>query len=37
MDQAAMMMEQITAALTAPRMVVRDEMGNIVGAETVLQ
>lgn len=37
MNQAAMMMEQITAALTAPRAVIRDEFGNIVGSETVVQ
>ena len=35
MSQAAMMMEQITAALTAPRAIVRDEMGNIIGSETL--
>jgi hypothetical protein len=34
MDQAAMMMRQVTAALTAPKMIVRDEMGNIIGSET---
>ncbi len=34
MDQAAMMMQQVTAALTAPKMIVRDEMGNIIGSET---
>lgn len=37
MDEAAMMMERITAALTAPRAVIRDEFGNIVGSETVVQ
>jgi hypothetical protein len=37
MNQAAMMMKQITAALTAPKVVIRDEMGNIVGSETVTQ
>jgi hypothetical protein len=37
MNQAAMMMQQITAALTAPKVVIRDEMGNIVGSETVTQ
>ena len=36
MDEAAQMMQQITAALTAPRAVVRDEMGNIIGSETVI-
>ena len=36
MSEAATMMEQITAALTAPKVVIRDEMGNVVGAETVL-
>ena len=34
MDQAAMMMQQVTAALTAPKMIVRDDMGNIIGSET---
>jgi len=30
-------MEQITAALTAPRAVIRDEItGDIIGSETVL-
>jgi len=37
MNQAADMMAQITAALTAPRAIVRDEFGNIVGSETVAQ
>tara|TARA_R110000803_G_scaffold671_3_gene2366 strand:- start:2519 stop:5023 length:2505 start_codon:yes stop_codon:yes gene_type:complete len=34
MDQAAMMMQQVTAALTAPKLIVRDDMGNIIGSET---
>ena len=33
MNQAADMMGQILAALTAPKRVIRDEMGNIVGSE----
>ena len=36
MDEAAQMMQQITAALTAPRAVIRDEAGNIIGSETVI-
>tara|TARA_R110000824_G_scaffold137452_2_gene301566 strand:- start:2951 stop:5278 length:2328 start_codon:yes stop_codon:yes gene_type:complete len=35
--QAAIMLQQITAALTAPRAVIRDEAGNIVGSEVVGQ
>ena len=38
MNQAAMMMQQITAALTAPKVVIRDPMtGEIIGSETVTQ
>lgn len=36
MNDAAAMMQQITAALTAPRAVIRDDLGNIIGSETVL-
>jgi hypothetical protein len=36
MNQAAMMMEQITAALTAPRSVIYDDFGNVIGSETIL-
>lgn len=35
MDEAGMMMEAITAALTAPRVLIRDEAGNPIGSETV--
>lgn len=34
MNEAAAMLEAVTAALTAPKVIVRDEMGNIIGAET---
>lgn len=33
MDQASMMMQQVAAALTAPKTLIRDEMGNVIGSE----
>jgi len=36
-SDASAMLEAVTAALTAPKVVIRDEMGNIVGSETVTQ
>ena len=35
-NEAAEMLQSVTAALTAPKVVIRDEMGKVVGAETVL-
>lgn len=34
MNDARAMLQQIVTAITAPKMIVRDEMGNIVGSET---